>query len=134
MEEMTKRLLYEITPPICFEAFPSRFINKTSTKLYLISIKRTVATEKKEIWAVHAMKAVLTEQNRKYAGSLKKTNWQKKVDEIICQFKIPTRRKLNHWCLQKKDSRIQILEIQVSMIEDKETLNNEIRYFEETCP
>ena len=117
MEEMTKRLLYEITPPICFEAFPSRFIKKRSTKLYLISIKRTVATEKK-VLAVYAMKAVLTEQKRKYAGSLKK-QVGKKVDDIICQFKISTRRKLSHWCVQKKDSRIQILEIQVSMIEDK---------------
>ena len=58
----------------------------------------------------------------------------KKVDENICQFKISTRRKLSHWCLQKKDSRIQILGIQVSMIEDKESLNNEIRNFEDTCP
>ena len=79
------------------------------------------------------MKAVLTEQKRKYAGSLKK-QIGKKVDEDICQFKISTRRKLSHLCLQKKDSRIQILESQVSMIEDKETLNNEIRSFEETCP
>ena len=72
MEEMTKSLLYEITPPKCFEVFPSRFIKKRSTKLYLTSIKRTVATEKKEVWAVYAMKAVLTEQKRKYAGSLKR--------------------------------------------------------------
>ena len=79
------------------------------------------------------MKAVLTEQKRKYAGSLKK-QIGKKVDENIFQFKISTRRKLSHWCLQKKDSRIQILGIQVSMIEDKESLNNEIRNFEDTCP
>ena len=79
------------------------------------------------------MKAVLTEQKRKYAGGLKK-QIGKKVDENICQFKISTRRKHSHCCVQKKVSRIQILEIQVSMIEDKETLNNEIRNFEETCP
>ena len=86
MEEMTKRLLYEITPPICFEAFPIRFIKKRSTKLYIISYKLTVATEKKEVWAVFAMKAVLTEQKRKYAGSLKK-NWQKKLTTIFVSSK-----------------------------------------------
>ena len=29
------------------------------------------------------MKAVLTEQKRKYAGSLKKANWQKKLTKLF---------------------------------------------------